>query len=75
MNKFDDYEKNIDAHIEVGSGMNVIKNPQGFSYSHCGNSPKTYTFDQIQEALVEWEGCDHDQEAYDYLEELLNKNA
>ena len=33
--KFDDYAKNIDAHIDVGTifASNVIKNPQGFSYS------------------------------------------
>ena len=31
-----------------------------------------YTFKEIQEAIIEWD-CDHDQEAFDYLEELLNK--
>ncbi len=70
MNKFDDYAKNIEEKIDVGTGMTIIKNPSGFSYSH---SPRTYTFEQIHEALIEWEGCDHDQEAYDYLEEILNK--
>ena len=33
--KFDEYQNNIDAHIDVGTvfASNVIKNPQGFSYS------------------------------------------
>ena len=33
--KFDDYGNNVDAHIDVGTifASNVIKNPQGFSYS------------------------------------------
>jgi hypothetical protein len=33
--KFDEYGNNVDAHIDVGTifASNVIKNPQGFSYS------------------------------------------
>ena len=33
--KFDEYGTNVDAHIDVGTifASNVIKNPQGFSYS------------------------------------------
>lgn len=33
--KFDEYGANVDAHIDVGTifASNVIKNPQGFSYS------------------------------------------
>lgn len=51
--KFGDYADNVDAHIDVGTvfASNVIKNPQGFSYSG-GQTP----LDVLDQRMIDLQG-------------------
>jgi topoisomerase-4 subunit A len=51
--RFGDYADNIDAHIDVGTvfASNVIKNPQGFSYSG-GQTP----LDVLDQRMIDLQG-------------------